>query len=153
MVSRDQAERVIAAEKDAYDAAIEGLYGLEEQERAQKLRLGPQRDERGSLRGIVECVTEQKDYWEVTCLVTSQEFVRPFASETEGELAARLQHNKELANYAKAEARLEPVMFDFLIERLYRLENPGDKSPTPGKVAMWLNRVGEELLLKKRTAE
>lgn len=69
-VDVDTACKVAISEKRSYEAALEGVYGEAQQERAERL----------GLRGIAEGVREVRKLkgWEVTDLLTCEVYVRPF---------------------------------------------------------------------------
>ena len=68
MVDEATARRVAEQEKDAYEAALEGVYGEEDQRKAKAL----------GLRGITERVREAMGrFWEVTDLITDETYMRP----------------------------------------------------------------------------
>lgn len=69
MVSRAQAERVAAQERDAHARALTGVYGAAERERAERL----------GLAGIAELLAEEGGAWLVRDLCTGEMTRRPFS--------------------------------------------------------------------------
>jgi hypothetical protein len=65
----ETALRCVASERDEYEAASEGLFGEELQERARDLGFGG---------GIVEILYETRKGWAVLDLVTGESCLRPF---------------------------------------------------------------------------
>jgi hypothetical protein len=60
------ARRIVRDEKESYEHTLEGVYGPQQQERAQQL----------GLSGIVEERTEYKNGWKVLDLITGRRFYR-----------------------------------------------------------------------------
>lgn len=71
-VDREIAELVASDECEAYQHALQGRYGKDQQTRAQK----------EGLRGVVELRVEQRKSWKVTDLCTGETFERPFKKPT-----------------------------------------------------------------------
>jgi hypothetical protein len=68
MVPEDLARRVAEEEKKFIQHALEGAWGEEQKQRAERL----------GLRGIVEMRIERRDHWEVEDLCTGEKFKRFF---------------------------------------------------------------------------
>lgn len=68
MVDEDTAVRVAAEERRAYERALSGRYGTEEQDRALKL----------GVSGVVESRAESRRSWIVLDMITGERFERPF---------------------------------------------------------------------------
>jgi hypothetical protein len=79
IVPEDIANDVAIEESAAYERALSGVDGAEDQARAERL----------GLRGISEQRTEYPECWVVKDLITLERFVRPFKKEYRDGLARR----------------------------------------------------------------
>jgi hypothetical protein len=94
MVDERTARRVAESEQDSYEAALEGIYGPEYQERADSL----------GVRGIAEAVYETRKGWEVEDLITGERYLRPFDEKMRNSGWLTLQ---ELEDWAKDRVQAE----------------------------------------------
>jgi hypothetical protein len=69
MVPEHIARQVAKEEKEAYERLLTGIYGEADKATAEKL----------GLKGIVEERFETKKGWDVTDVLTGEQFIRPFA--------------------------------------------------------------------------
>ena len=153
MVDSRTADRVEKAEREFYQTALSGIWGAEEQARAERLGLGPVPDDRGLPRAIVEYVREGPDSFSVRCVLTEVSFERPFAGETLEEMAERRRHNAEYKMAAatlRSSGVVEFAALDVIIDTVYRRENP-DGPFTPTAIVAWLVRCGHRSVLRERS--